>query len=207
MKIFSKTKSLNLLITLAFFVFGVLLGVGLERRKSVLDKKEADSESVYLTRSNTEGSLSGVYISDNYGYKLEIPKNWTAKVDRQVGQGTSLKIYSPDLLVENTGSGLPVVGANISVFVKNSNFASFDEYLKDLREADKNMYINPRFVYVDGVKAVQFENGWEGWGTVTVFMKDGREYEVVMTYNNDQKSTQKYLDVYNEMLKTIVFGD
>lgn len=207
MKIFSKTKSLNLVTILVFFVFGVLLGVGLEKKTSVLDKKEVDSESIYLVRPNIEDSLTGVYISDNYGYKLEIPKNWSARVDRQTDEGTSLKIYSPDLLVENIGSGLPVVGANISVFVKNSNFASFDEYLKDLREADKNMYINPRFVYVDGVKAIQFENGWEGWGTVTVFMKDGREYEVVMTYNNDQKSTQKYLDVYNEMLKTIVFGD
>lgn len=205
MKIYSKTKNKVFvagLVILFSFVLGLFLGLKYQKRQTNSVVGQKDSPACLVIKPEVDADLSGVFINSLFGYRLEIPKNWGAKTENQFEEGVSLEIYSPDLFIYNEGYGSPVVGAHISVYVKKSSQASFDEYLKDLRESDKSMYVNPRYVYVDGIKAIQYENGWEGWGTVTSFVKNNKEYSIVMTYNYDQKNTQKYIDEYNSLIKT-----
>ncbi|MBP9817883.1 hypothetical protein KBC75_04010 [Candidatus Shapirobacteria bacterium] len=203
---FSKFLALGIFVALPFM--GIYLGSKYQKMITVqtvcpvcLEKPQQQPLAIKPTVTT---KLSGVFQSDNYGYRVTVPDGWVAELKPQFDN--NLEVYSPDLLIWNEGYGSPIVGAQITVMVKNSDFLNLDEYLKDRTERDKSMYLNSRFIKVDNIRAVQYENGWEGYGTTTVFFKNGKEYDIFMTYNYDQKSTQQYIDVYNKMLKTFIIG-
>lgn len=205
---FTKVTLLSKILALLLFVIlpflGVYIGVKYQKLITIPSScpKVLQKPDTCLTQ-DLSAPISGVYVDKENFYQIDLPESWLASKEKD----GDLLIQSPDLLIENEGYGLPVRGAEISMRVQSTNYDNFDEYLVNKDFAGTEGSMNFRNVYVDGVKALQYEWAWEGYGTSTVFIKNNRLYTFTMFYNYDQKSKDKYLEKYNQILKDFKFTE
>jgi hypothetical protein len=212
---FTTATSFSKLLALALFVFlpFVFFLFGIKFQKSTTMPTICSRSPVKKSTPKPVSQLvQGQYSSAKNGYKIDIPNTWWGEVSTEGDQETLL-ISSPDATWYKYGDGygFPATGTQIEVEVTSSEFKDTDELINSLKPPKNGidysgMFVNPRSVTIDGNQAIQYEWTYEGYLTYTKLVKNGLLYKFSMTHESYPIKNPKYLDTYNQILKTVTFN-
>lgn len=195
---FSAVEALLILVVVGILGF---TGWFVYHSKQAADKSLTTTNSTvptYKKRTSTNTKATTTLSKQN-GYSFSYPSAWatTAHVDGLTDANrSSIAITSKDFASSNEGAGFHVTaGALMYVLVYNTTTTTSADYLKNMPHMQ-----NVHSVTVAGQDATQYDTQWESSPSrVTVMVKDGKAYQVILDYAN-QSSLKVYQSDYDALV-------
>jgi hypothetical protein len=148
--------------------------------------------------TSTRNAIVKAYEHPTAHYALEYPASWDGEIDPK-GSGQAryetFALHSPDY--QPLGP-YDMKGALIRIFVEDTS----EKSINNLKRGQWDHHLNNLTkTIVDGVEAIQFDIRDEGYATSTMFIKNGKFYDIWFYYA-DAAREQPEWNTYQSLLKS-----